>query len=68
MFLCWFIFHRLILLFKVAAHHGLRGIEPHNNRVSVGEQESNLLNTKNWWAVQDLNLRPKDYESSALTY
>ena len=35
---------------------------------SEQSKNKNTLNSlKSWWARQDLNLRPDDYESSALT-
>ena len=32
-----------------------------------GLQQKSMKNNEKWWALQDLNLRPTDYESAALT-
>ncbi len=47
----------------------LAAIPLRHPRVTVARREYDrgLVNVREWWARQDLNLRPDDYESSALT-
>ena len=43
---------------------------PMDTYMDIFEQSNNdnsCKSLKSWWARQDLNLRPDDYESSALT-
>ena len=40
---------------------------PHEPRLAAWETPVRLPAAEGVWALQDLNLRPKDYESSALT-
>ena len=35
--------------------------------MKTGQSSGPQLFEENWWALKDLNLRPTDYESAALT-
>ena len=43
-----------------------RGMDREMVMQGMNEAKDNF-NTENWWARQDLNLGPTDYESAALT-